>query len=187
MGKVIFITGNQAKADFLAKYLGHEVEHRKLDLNEIQSLDQHEITENKARQAYEKLHVPVLVEDVSLTIKAMGKLPGPFIRWFEQELGHQGICKLVDSFDDRTAIASVVYAYFDGESIKFFDGKLNGQIAKQPSRDDGFGWNSIFIPDGSTKTSAEMDEKETQRFSLRTTTVYPEIKKFLSNLDTGEA
>jgi hypothetical protein len=37
--KVTFITGNQKKADYLASYLGFAVDHRKLDLDEIQSLD----------------------------------------------------------------------------------------------------------------------------------------------------
>jgi inosine/xanthosine triphosphate pyrophosphatase family protein len=38
MNEITFITGNQGKADFLAKHLGVEVGHQKLDLDEIQSL-----------------------------------------------------------------------------------------------------------------------------------------------------
>ena len=49
MTNITFITGNQNKADYLAKYLGHSVDHVKLDLDEIQSLDLKEIVEHKVR------------------------------------------------------------------------------------------------------------------------------------------
>lgn len=45
MQEIIFITGNQRKADYLAKYLNHRVAHKKLDLDEIQSMDLKEIVE----------------------------------------------------------------------------------------------------------------------------------------------
>ncbi len=48
-----FITGNQHKADYLAKYLGIEIAHRKIDLDELQSLDLHEIVTHKVKQAYD--------------------------------------------------------------------------------------------------------------------------------------
>jgi len=82
MKKVVFITWNQNKADYLAKYLGFPIEHFKVDLDEIQSLDLREIVEHKVRQAYQKVWVPVIVEDVSLEFEALGRLPGTFIRFF---------------------------------------------------------------------------------------------------------
>ncbi len=54
MQKLTFITGNQNKADYLSRYLGFPVEHIKIDLDEIQSLNLNEIVEHKVRQAYEK-------------------------------------------------------------------------------------------------------------------------------------
>ncbi len=178
---VTFITGNQNKADFLAKNLGHPVGHVKLDLDEIQSLDLHEITEHKARQAYEKIKKPVLVEDVSFGLDALGGLPGPFTKWFEIELGLDGICKLVDKLGNSGAIAKICFAYYDGHQIKFFDGEVRGTIPARPLGDDGFGWNPIFIPAGQTKTYAEMNEEETRKYSLRTSTVYPQLKEFLDS------
>ena len=75
MQSITFITGNQKKADYLAKYLGFPIEHQKLDLDEIQSLDLRETTENKARQAYAKARKPLLVEDSSLEFALLGRLP----------------------------------------------------------------------------------------------------------------
>ena len=82
MTKVTFITGNPKKAEFLAKYLGLVVAHQKIDLDEIQSLDLRAIAGHKARQAFEVIGSPVLVEDVGLTFKSLGNLPGSFIKWF---------------------------------------------------------------------------------------------------------
>lgn len=183
MADVTFITGNQGKADFLAKYLDHPISHKKLDLDEIQSLDLHEIAGHKARQAYEKIKIPVLVEDVSLGFEALDGLPGPFTKWFEIELGLEGICKMLDNFSSRQAVAKICFAYYDGQQLKFFDGEARGTISNKPRGNAGFGWNPIFIPNGQTKTYAEMNEKETEQYSLRTTTVYPQLKIFLADLD----
>src|SRR3990167_6511510 len=103
MKTITLITGNQHKADFLQKHLGRKIDHLALDLDEIQSLDLREIAEHKVRQAYKHVKGAVLVEDVSLTINTMGKLPGPFIKWFVNELGNDGICKLAGLYEDREA------------------------------------------------------------------------------------
>lgn len=182
--KVTFITSNQNKADFLSKYLGHELPHLKLELDELQSLDLREITEHKVRQAHEKIGGAVLVEDIAFSLDALGgKLPGPFIKWFVDQIGLEGVCRMLDGYENRGAVTEVCYAYFDGRNLKFFEGSLHGAVPKHPQGEDGFGWNAIFIPDGQTKTNAEMDELETSKYSLRTATVYPQIKEFLSMID----
>ena len=75
MQSITFITGNQKKADYLAKYLGFPIEHMKLELDEIQSLDLREVVEHKVRQAYEKVRKPILVDDVALEFSTLGRLP----------------------------------------------------------------------------------------------------------------
>lgn len=181
MADVTFITGNQSKADFLAKYLDHPVAHQKVELDEIQSLDLRRITEHKAQQAYEIVGAPVLVEDIGLEFQALGRLPGPFVKWFIEDMGLEGMCRLLDGYNDRAATARICFAYCDGARLKLFEGSIQGTIADSPRGADGFGWNPIFIPDAADKTFAEMSEEETERFSLRTTTVFPQIKSFLNN------
>ena len=75
MKSITFITGNQKKVEYLRKYLGIPLEHRKIDLDEIQSLDLREIVEHKVKQVYESIRSPVLVEDVSLVFEDWGNLP----------------------------------------------------------------------------------------------------------------
>jgi len=81
-----FITGNPKKAEYLSKYLSFHVSHQKIELDEIQSTDLMVIVEHKVRQAYDRVKSPILVEDVSLVFEDFGKLPGPFIKFFEKEI-----------------------------------------------------------------------------------------------------
>lgn len=164
---VVFITGNQNKADHLARLLGMPIDHKKVDLDEIQSLDLYAITEHKVRQAYELVKKPVLVEDVGLSINAMGRLPGPFIKWFTEEIGLAGICKLADVYQDRTATAACCYGYYDGTDLKLIYSELEGIITTEPRGDAGFGWNPIFIPKGQTLTLGEMSQEQfSQQYAL---------------------
>lgn len=176
---ITFITGNQSKADFLAAHLGVPLAQQKIELNELQSFSLHEIAEHKARQAYDIIKKPVLVEDVSLTFNALGRLPGTFIKWFLQELSLQQLCDLIPT-DNRTATAAICYCLYDGETIRFFDGEVIGTIATSPRGLGGFGYDSIFIIDGQHLTSAEMSKTDVERFGLRTTTVFRQLRSFLS-------
>ena len=161
-----FVTGNPAKAEYAAKYLGVLVRHRKLDLYEIQSLNLREIVEHKARQAFAIVGSPVVVEDVSLEFSALGKLPGPFIRFFLDELSFETMCSLLDG-KPRDAMARCVLAYFDGEKLECFDGELPGRVAEAPAAEGGYGWDRIFVPEGYDVTRAELGEEDDQKTYLR--------------------
>jgi inosine triphosphate pyrophosphatase len=165
--RITFITGNPGKAAYVAHALGELVNHHKLDLEEIQSLDQKEVVEHKAHQAYDILKTPVLVEDVALEFHALGRLPGTFIKWFVGEMGNEGLCKLLTVEHDRAATARICYALYNGQEMRFFEGSMTGSIANAPRGTNGFGWDQIFIKDGETKTRAELTEKEEKSNSMR--------------------
>ena len=167
MDKLTFITGNAGKAKYLSDYFHLPVEHIKLDLHEIQSLNLREVVEDKARRAYEIVKSPVLVEDVSLVFRGLKKLPGPLIKWFLDTLGNVGLCKLLDTFEDRSAFAEVEFAICDGSEVHIFSGSMEGSIASNPTGKMGFGWDPIFIPRGYDKTWAEMTDSEKHSTSMR--------------------
>lgn len=164
---ITFITGNPSKAEQLGRHLDYPVGHRKLDLPEIQSLDLREIIKHKVKEAYRQVQAPVLVEDTSLTFNVLGRLPGPLIKWFLVELDNDGLCKLLDGYDNRAAIAEVCFGLYDGSELKIFEGQAKGIIAKTPKGERGFGWDPIFIPDGRAKTWGEMDHEEQKETSMR--------------------
>jgi len=170
MRQFTLITGNQHKADYLAKWLGMPVDHQKVDLPELQSLDLREIVVAKVQAAYDIVNKPVVVEDVSLAFTAMGRLPGPLIKWFLEEIGPDGLVKIADGLPHRKAVASMLYAYYDGQHMELFEGTAEGSVADAPRGVNSFGakgWNPIFIPNGSDKTFAEMTDDEVRPFSQR--------------------
>lgn len=164
---LVFITGNEHKAAQLAKWLGLPIEHQKLDLEEIQSLDVREISERKARAAYKIMQRPVLVEDCSLVFTAFGQLPGPLVKWFEKGASLEKMCHMLDGFSDRSATAQIFYVLFDGAAPHFFEGVMHGTIAEHPRGNGGFGFDSIFINEGQEKTRAELDEATYAALSYR--------------------
>lgn len=179
MRNLTFITGNPHKALFLAKWLGHPIAHHKLDLPEIQSLDLHAVVEHKVRKAYDILKKPVLVEDAALTFTAMGQLPGTFIKWFIEEMGHEGLRKLADGLEHREAIGRVSYGFYDGRELRFFDGKMRGSISRETRGNGGFGFDPIFVNEGSQLTRAELPEAEYVKTSYRTEAIQ-KLQKFLN-------
>lgn len=180
MTNITFITGNQNKADYLAKYLGFPVSHHKVDLDEIQSLDLKEIVDHKVRQAYDVVKEPVLVEDVALEFSALGRFPGTFIKFLVDEVPFETICRTLDGLS-RDAIARCVFGYYDGNEVKLFEGSLSGMIADQPSGENGFGWDKIFIPDGYTVTRAELSEDDDQK-TYTAIKPFAELKDYLNSL-----
>ncbi len=60
-----------------------------------------------------------LIEDVSLCFTALKDLPGPYIKWFVEDLKLEGLSKILTAYEDKRAIAKVIFAY--GERDK--DGK----------------------------------------------------------------
>lgn len=137
--KVYFTTGNVGKAEYLAKFLDMEVEHKKIDLEEIQSMDLKEIVQKKVRAAYDIVQAPVIVEDISLEFKVLNGLPGPFIKFFVDNMKLQDVCDLLGEDKSRGAKVRCVFGYFDGENERYFEENRDGMIAKKPEGDGGYG------------------------------------------------
>lgn len=178
MKNLTFITGNANKAKYLSEYFDLPIKHQKIELPEIQSLSLQEIVESKAKAAYKIVRKPVMVEDVSLTFNALNNLPGPFIKWFLESMGNDGLAELVKKYSDNSAVAEIMYCIFDGKGLKTFHGKAMGTIAKKPKGKTQFGWDPIFIPEGYTKTWAEMNAEEKNKTSMRKKAL-TKVRKYL--------
>ncbi len=178
----IFVTGNQRKADYLNQLLGIQLDHEKVDLDEIQSINLEDVVRHKASQAYHILQKPVLVEDVALCFKALNGLPGPFIKFFvNAQDGLEVTCRMLDGFSDRSATATSMFAYYDGNEYVLLKGELHGIIAKHPSTAEGWDWDKIFCPDGyGGKPRAELSKQHDDETYM---TIKPigELRKFLEN------
>ncbi len=178
----IFITGNQNKADYLSRQLGVTLEHQSIDLDELQSTDLHVIVDHKLRQAYARCNAPVLVEDVSLSFNALGDLPGPYIKWFVDHAGARACCRMLDGFEDRSAVIRCTFGYFDGERMEFFDSELPGTIAMHPAGENGFGFDTFFINAGYDITRAQMSQEENEHTYATLMKPFAQVREFIKTI-----
>ena len=157
--KVTFVTGNQHKADKTSQLLGRELDHEKVDLDELQTIDIVELAEHKVKQAYAILQRPVIVDDYSLSFDALNGLPGPFIKFFISiDDGLEKLCRMLDPFENRRAGTACVIAFYDGQVMKVFEKYTHGDIVQHPIGDNGIHTDRIFTPDGYDQTRAQMDD-----------------------------
>jgi XTP/dITP diphosphohydrolase len=161
--RAVFVTTNENKRREAEKILGIELQKAAPDVPEVQSLDFAEVAKHKARAAREALGsppYPVLVEDSGLVVAAWNGLPGALTRWFLASVGNEGILDML-SGEDRSAraVCAVAVAGTDGE-VRVFEGVVHGEVAREPRGEEGFGWDPIFVPRGSSLTYAEMGESK---------------------------
>ena len=95
----------------------------------------------------------VLVEDTSLCFNALGGMPGPYVKWFLDEMGSAGLYKLLDGHEDKTAVAvcNVGFACGPGADPIVFCGQTHGTIVAPREGEKVFGWDNIFRPQGFDK------------------------------------
>merc|ERR1712166_1718580 len=111
---------------------------------------------------------PVFVEDTSLCFNALGGLPGPYIKWFLDKTGHEGLNNLLAAYPDKSAVALCVFSYSAGPDTEplTFAGCTAGTIVPARGPID-FGWDPVFLPDGFDQTYAELDKSVKNSISHR--------------------
>lgn len=168
MKPIYFITGNEGKFRE-ARGIMPAIQQIKLELPEEQSLDPHFVIKKKLEYASsQRSERPLIVEDTSLYIEGLNGFPGPLVRWMELAVGNEGIYNLCAKIGNSRAVAKTVIGYHGEDSkVEFFEGEIAGQIVK-PYGNEGFGWDSIFQPDGINETFAEMGDEFKTEFSMRT-------------------
>ena len=108
-------------------------------------------------------------EDSGIEAAALGGRPGvESARWAED-----GVAKLLlelDDAGDRSAryVCELVVLAPDGDEIRA-TGKLAGRIALDRRGGEGFGYDPIFVPDGETRTVAELGNAWKAEHSHRAT------------------
>lgn len=170
-GPIYFVSSNEEKYREIRGALagcGVPIERVNLDLPEIQSIDPAEVAAYKAQRAFDELGGGrVLVEDTGLAIDEWNGYPGALIKWVLGAIGEEGLCRQLDAWENRAATATVVLCLHDGTTVHTFRGRVHGQIAMSPRGDYGFGWDNIFMPEGSPLTYGQIPREEKMRDSMR--------------------
>ena len=145
-----YVTSHQLTA---AKGLTFRFAH--LDVQEILHSDVSVIVRQKALDAYRLLDHRCVVEHSGLYMAALPGLPGGLgkIIW---DCVQDRMCTFLRADDSREAVARSYLGYCDGRRVHVFSGETRGTIAERARGSYTFGWDPIFIPEGSTETYGEM-------------------------------
>lgn len=162
-----FATSNPGKLREATAILGVPLTQIALDLPEIQALAVEEVVRDKARVAYQLAGQPVLVDDTGFALTAWNGLPGALVRWFVETVGPNGICQMLAGATTRAVVVTTAVAFYDGHEVVLGSGTLTGVVPPAPRGSGGFGWDALFLPDGHTKTFAEMTDDEKNAVSPR--------------------
>jgi XTP/dITP diphosphohydrolase len=111
-------------------------------------------------------------EDTGLFVDALNGEPGVKSARYAGETANnkENIEKLLLKLagnNNRSARFRTVISLILGEKEYRFEGTCEGRILPQPTGENGFGYDAVFVPDGSNNSFAEMDMGEKNRYSHR--------------------
>ena len=133
----------------------------------------------KAEFVWKRLGSSCFADDTGLEIEALHGEPGVFSARYsrmgqpvypEMEVTAGNIRKVLEKLHGKShrkaRFRTVVALIIDGRHHSF-EGVVNGVITDEECGSDGFGYDPIFVPDGSRQTFAEMEPSEKNRISHR--------------------
>lgn len=185
---ITFVTGNKKKLEEVKRILAVDgnqlpfsISNKKIDLPELQG-DPLEIAKEKCAIAAKEINGAVITEDTSLCFSALNDMPGPYIKWFLEKCGHDGLNNMIAFSDDKSGYAQTVVGFCPGpgSDVVIFDGRTQGNIVP-PRGPLDFGWDPIFEPlEGEGKTYAEMSKERKDAISHRSR-AFGQLRSYLLN------
>lgn len=176
--KLIFATNNQHKVDELrplvdSKYQIITLKEARLDIDIAEPFDTlEENASAKSGTIYDLTGINCFSEDTGLMADALNGEPGvKSARYAGEKCSfEENIDKLLLNLKGKTnrkaRFKTVISLLINGEET-FFEGICEGKITDEKRGNSGFGYDPVFIPEGSDKTFAEMTRDEKAGFSHR--------------------
>ena len=130
----------------------------------------------KAKAINEFTNLPALADDSGLVVDALNGAPGVFSARYAGIKANDkaNVLKLLSEIKDIEQ--SLLSARFEcaialvdkSQNLELVvDGQMPGQVIKEIRGENGFGYDPIFVPQGLTKTSAELTDVEKDQISHR--------------------
>jgi len=128
------------------------------------------------------IEATVLADDSGLEVFALNGEPGIYSARYSGDHGNDGanndkLMKKLEGITDRSARYFCALSYqtvspdasgkFVVSEPQIFEGECRGQINFAPVGDMGFGYDPLFVPDGETRTFAQMELEEKKAISHR--------------------
>ena len=176
--KLIFASHNANKVREIQDVLGNHIE--LVSLKEM-SFDQEipEIYETleensriKAETIFNQFEMPCFADDTGLEVEALKGEPGVHSARYAGEPRNSDnnmnlLLNKLRGIENRKAQFRTVITFIGGDGIHQFEGVIEGNIITKKRGAQGFGYDPLFIPDGSKQTFAEMSMAEKNQFSHR--------------------
>ena len=178
MHTLIFATNNRNKVAEIQSLVGENfriipLKEAGIEIDIPEPHDQLEANAlEKAMTIFKLTHQDCFSEDTGLEIAALGGAPGvKSARYAGENSNAQANIDLVLSkmagIENRTAqFRTVICLIWENQSY-YFEGVCKGQILSNMQGENGFGYDPIFVPDGATKSFANMTMDEKNTFSHR--------------------
>jgi XTP/dITP diphosphohydrolase len=192
MEQLLFVTHNAHKSEEVKAIVGNNFE--VMNLSEINFFDEIPETGNtfkenalqKAKFLHDRLGCNCFADDTGLEVDALNGEPGVCSARYAGEPSNtqRNIEKLLENLkgkENRKAQFTTVIAVILNNEIYFFEGAISGQIIDNQRGEGGFGYDSVFIPDGYDKTFAELPAEVKNSISHRAVAMQ-KFKEFINNL-----
>ena len=192
MHTLIFATNNRNKVAEIQSLVGNKyaiipLKEAGIDIDIPEPHDQLEANAHeKAVTIFNLTHQNCFSEDTGLEIVALDGAPGvKSARYAGENSNAQANIDLVLSkmagIENRTAQFRTVICLIWENQTYYFEGICKGQILSNMQGENGFGYDPIFVPDGATKSFANMTMDEKNQFSHRKKAV-TQLFEFLGTL-----
>ncbi|MDR2804110.1 MAG: non-canonical purine NTP diphosphatase [Dysgonamonadaceae bacterium] len=187
--QLIFATNNPHKLDEVCAILGDR--YRILSLDDVGCRE--EIPETaatlegnavlKARFVGERSTLAAFADDTGLEVKALNNAPGVYSARYageskEPAANRQKLLQALAGQTDRSARFRTVIALIRNGKEYLFEGIVEGEIIREERGNAGFGYDSLFVPQGYTQTFAELGGEIKNAISHRAAAVN-RLKQFL--------
>jgi len=176
--ELVFATNNRHKLEEVQSLLGNEI--KLLSLKEIGCFEEipedfETLKENaaqKARYVFDKYKINCFADDTGLEIEALNGEPGVYSARYAGEpcSFDDNMNKVLDKLkgiENRKACFKTVIALILEGKEYYFYGQINGEMLKEKTGSDGFGYDPIFKPEGYDSSFAQMSLDEKNKISHR--------------------
>jgi len=171
MKVLTFITSNKGKLEEARAALGplgYEVRQNNLGYPELQVDTLDEVALFGMEHVKSRIKGAFILEDSGLFIEPLGGFPGVYSAYALKTLGNPGILELLKNKKDRKAAFRSCFGYFDPKKgPQLAKGECKGSISTEMRGTGGFGFDPIFIPEGDSRTYAEIPLDEKNQISHR--------------------
>jgi XTP/dITP diphosphohydrolase len=176
---LIFATNNQHKVDEIRSVLSHSsieiisLKEAGIDVDIPEPFNTlEENASNKSKTIYKTNGVNCFSEDTGLEVQALNGEPGvKSARYAGEEKSFdkniEKLLKKLDGVTNRKAKFRTVISLIIEAKESLFEGICEGTIGYSKKGKEGFGYDPVFVPDGSIHTFAEMKMEEKNQFSHR--------------------